>query len=84
MALYRVYLSDAADLVQRTVSIDCGSDDEAVDHARTLIKAGGEVEVWNRDTTTGPLIGLLASTPGAMSSALVKRSAHRCRWSRVA
>ena len=84
MALYRVYLSNAADLVQRTISIDCGSDDEAVDHARTLIRTGGEVEVWNGDTTNGPLIGLLASTQGAMSSALVKRSARQCRQDRVA
>ncbi len=84
MAFYRVYLSDAADLVQQTVSIDCGSDGEAVDHARTLIKAGGEVEVWNGDTTDGPLICSLASMQGAMSSALVKRSADPCRQSHAA
>ena len=84
MALYRVYLSDAANLVQQIVRIDCGSDGEAVDHARTLIKAGGEVEVWDGDTTAGPLIGSLASTQGAMSSALVKRSAEPCQRSRVA
>ena len=74
MARYRVCLSDAADFVQETVSIDCQSDDEAVDYARTLIKAGGQVDVWNSDLTVGPLIGSFALNPGILGSALVRRS----------
>ena len=73
MARYRVYLSDAADYVQESVSIDCQDDDEAIDVARTLIKADGRVEVWNNDTTVGPLVGSLMLNPGILSSALVKR-----------
>ncbi len=73
MARYRLYLSDAADYVQESVSIDCQSDDEAIDVAKTLIKAGGQVEVWNSDMTAGPLVGSLMLNPGILSSALVKR-----------
>ena len=73
MARYRVYLSDDAEFVQKTVVVECSNDNEAIDHARTLIKAEGQVELWGSETTTGPLVGSLQLHPGVLSSAWVRR-----------
>ncbi len=72
MARYRVYLMDEADFVQKTTAVDCASDAEAVDYARTLIKRGGPVNLWTDDAAVTALIGWFR--PGPLSGALVRRS----------
>ena len=77
MAHYRVYLANHADLVQKAVSVDCETDDEAVDYARTLIKPGGQASFWNSDTSDRLLIGSLPMNPGPSDTAAVRRALRR-------
>ena len=77
MARYRVYLMDEADFVQRTAAIECGSDADAVDHARTLIRDGGQVRFWTDNAAATALIGWFRPHPEPFSAALVRRSRVR-------
>ena len=77
MALYRVYLMDDAEFVQQTAAVECVSDADAVEHARTLIRHGGPVQLWTDDAQPGALIGWFQSQPGPFSAALVRRSRAR-------
>ena len=77
MGLYRLYLSDAGNFLQRTVVVECSSDMEAVDHARTLIKVGGRIDLWSSDGVTGPWIGSPRSRVETLSFAYVKRIGSR-------
>ncbi len=80
MAQYRIYLvdnADSADIVQKAVSVDCKTDDEAVGYARTLIKTGGRASLWDSDTSDRLLIGSLTLNPGPSDSADVRRSPRR-------
>ena len=77
MAHYRVYLADNANSVQKAVSIDCETDDEAVRCARTLIKPGGRAILWDGDTSNRLSIGSLSSNPGLPDTADVRRSLGR-------
>lgn len=74
MAQYRIYLSDEANFVQKAVGCDYPTDDDAVAYARTLIKAGGRVEIWTEDTLITPLLGSISHKPGPLSAALLRRS----------
>ena len=69
MARYRLYLADAKDFVQSTVTIECSSKDTALNYARTLIKQNGRIELWSDVTAAGPWIGPLQLHPEAFSSA---------------
>ena len=73
MGRYRVYLSDAAEFIQQSLVIENSSDEEAIEHARTLIKDGGRVDLWGSPDMIGPLIGSLQVNPGPLSFALVRR-----------
>lgn len=82
MARYRVYLMDEAEFVQKTAAVECGSDAEAMDYARTLIRKGGPVDLWTDDTVVTALIGWFRPRSGPLSGALVRRA--RTRWSQMA
>ncbi len=77
MARYRVYLMDEAEFVQKTALAECGSDADAVDYARTLIRRGGTVSLWTDDAAPTALIGWFRSEAGPLNSALVRRSRVR-------
>ena len=78
MARYRVYLTDEAEFVQKTAAVECDSDAEAMAYARTLIRAGGSVDLWTDDAAVTALIGWFRPRPGLLSGALVRRV--RTRW----
>ena len=56
MAYYRIYLSDAAEFIQQSLTIESVDDERAIEHARTLIKSGGQVDLWGSPGMTWPLI----------------------------
>ncbi len=73
MARYRVYLMDEAQFVQGTAVVECAGDADAVDHARTMIRPGGRVDLWTDDVLPSGLIGWFHSDSDPFSFALVRR-----------
>lgn len=76
MAQYRIYLSDQDNFVQRAVSGEFETDGAAVEHARTLVKDGGQVDVWGDEMGASPLVGSFRVSEGRLNAALVRRSRH--------
>lgn len=72
MARFRVCLTDVEDVIKKAVTIECPSEDLALDYAKTLIKENGRVELWRDVTIDGPQIGSLQPRPDAWSSAWVR------------
>ena len=54
MGHYRFYELSPSDHITAGHSIECGSDDEAMRAARTLLERAAGVEVWTSNNCVGP------------------------------
>ena len=77
MPRYRIYLMDEADFVQKTATVECHCDADAMNHARTLIRRDGRVELWIDALPINAMIGWIRPGSAAFDSALVHRSRSR-------
>ncbi len=77
MPRYRIYLMDEAEFVQKTATVECRCDTDAMDHARTLIRREGRVDLWIDDLPTSAMIGWIRPGSEPFDSALVHRSRSR-------
>ncbi len=77
MPRYRIYLMDEAEFVQKTAAVECHCDADAMDHARTLIRRDGRVELWTDDLPANAMIGRIRPGSEPFHSALVHRSRSR-------
>ena len=77
MPRYRIYLMDEAQFIQKTTTVECHCDADAMDQARTLIRRGGRVELWIDALPTNAMIGWIRPGSRPFDSALVHRSRSR-------